>query len=340
MIPLYWDSQVYRDAAATAIQSVWRGCAKRTTLYPILVFKIIQRRAAIALQRWWRYTTRLGRRLRLLADISSVCRSVTSLSLYFDAWVYFQLLRNTQLPPVACSMSLFPECNCELKLSKLGTGFVFVPKDASAIFSPRSGDMLTNSQTITSDNKTRSTKARRRSIFSALERPSLADSSLEESCGKIDANTLPPISSCRVGFPQWFLCGTPVRSSELFDGEFSGDCILHDLVTWECSVSLARMVPPVPVQPTAPPVERTLSLTSKRPLRLLSKTPLPSLSNSSSRASHGTGSAEDAFIRVVQVTFKSVEEARRRCALIMLLTYDKSSWTSATPMPKSMLDKK
>ena len=71
---------------------------------------LIQRRAAVAIQRRWRLGAGLKTRFALLAHLCAAARRVSTSKLYLDAWVFYLLLRQPKLPPVPPRLrAMFPE---------------------------------------------------------------------------------------------------------------------------------------------------------------------------------------------------------------------------------------
>lgn len=109
---ILWGPVVYRNSSAISIQRVYRGYKYRKHMCKLLVDRIIQTRAIMAIQRWWRMTNGLKRRLHLLGLIYQRCHSIHESVLYMDLWVYFLLLRCIKLPINDFSTHLaFPEYN-------------------------------------------------------------------------------------------------------------------------------------------------------------------------------------------------------------------------------------
>jgi hypothetical protein len=104
-----WDNSVKRSAAALKIQSIYRGMTTRKLIIPKLIQMVIRNRAAVVLQRSWRWHSSIGRRLRILSNISNACKRVTDETLYLDAWLFYLLIRHFKLPITNYNTRVFPE---------------------------------------------------------------------------------------------------------------------------------------------------------------------------------------------------------------------------------------
>jgi len=60
------------------IQAMWRGVSQRQLHSKTLLNELLQKRAAVLLQRWWRMRNGLHRRLRMLERVSRMCLKIES----------------------------------------------------------------------------------------------------------------------------------------------------------------------------------------------------------------------------------------------------------------------
>lgn len=119
-LPLFFDSEVMSESSSIEIQRIWRGHASRKARARLLVREHIKRRAAIALQRWWRCQNFLKRRLALLANITNTCREIRSNIVYMDGWIYYKLMRCFQPPENQSVLHGFPEYGGFPVFNKMG----------------------------------------------------------------------------------------------------------------------------------------------------------------------------------------------------------------------------
>mmetsp|Transcript_2159 Transcript_2159/g.4063 ORF Transcript_2159/g.4063 Transcript_2159/m.4063 type:complete len:1370 (-) Transcript_2159:285-4394(-) len=109
-LSVYFDVVLVRNACAIDIQRVWRSFVIRKLVAPMCMTAVINRRSVIVVQRWWKNINNFKRRLNLLRSINLACRSITSPTVFMDAWVYYHLLRCYSRPQYQLdAVSMFPE---------------------------------------------------------------------------------------------------------------------------------------------------------------------------------------------------------------------------------------
>lgn len=101
--------QVVFCAAAVAIQRRWRGSYCRMKMLPLMITNLVEKRAAVLLQRWWRCAVGIKKRFRVLSIVLSAVRRIEGQELFVDALTYFQLLQTKTLPLLSHSVSSYPE---------------------------------------------------------------------------------------------------------------------------------------------------------------------------------------------------------------------------------------
>jgi hypothetical protein len=416
-IPTYWDVEVIRNSAATAIQRIWRGSQPRKRFYPILVMVVLRRRAAVALQRWWRFKSQLWRRLHVLSKVKRVICNITEEVLYLDLWVYYLLLRSpSDCPafPVVCSMSQYPEYRGLVGCCTSKGTFTFLPITSGSYRRELCDDRASN---------------RRKRIPPSIPRCSSGLNVKIVTTTADDDNTptdhMPVQDSSeedeeiRIGFPAWLNLDVAAVPLDEFkkphrQTKYSTYGMLYELVSRDCEASVCRVSfagfdsgvdvvssqPPSPSSPrhaakdtvrlpvmspncrdinkstidmrrfltvtsasnmnispgicasdsaggdTGPTigkdtdVPKTVGTPSKLRLRYLStSSAMPSNRTKRLHCSDNNDTVETNF-RVIRLQFHTVDEARRRAALIMLLTYDPSAWCSVVPMSRSELEKR
>lgn len=108
IIPLYFDTQMKLQSSIIEIQRIWRGYISRKLKSKAFIEKIIEQRARIVIQRWWRYHNNIKRRFDLLRFINLKCHEIKENKLYLDTLVYYQLLRVFHRPEQT-PLNTFPE---------------------------------------------------------------------------------------------------------------------------------------------------------------------------------------------------------------------------------------
>jgi hypothetical protein len=277
-LPLFFDSEVRLESSSVEIQRVWRGHATRKGRARQLVREQIKRRAAITLQRWWRYHNSLKRRLTLLADITNTCRSIRSNVVYIDGWIYYKLMRCFQPPANQSVVYGFPEYG----------GLPVFSKQGKVVIQP-----VSKAQSVPGRTEFNAVKTTSPQPLANYEMGSAANSG-----GNRDIY-VPHVGHLRYCIPQWALW-RPYSQLSPLNAMPSGSCYhqtLTDLISINCEVSVVHF-----------PVWVTNAVTNE------------------------TFVANE--VRVVQMTFASVQEAQVRCAMLMLQTYDAKSHSSISLMTK------
>lgn len=321
----YFENRVWGNAAATLIQSTFRSHRCRRHIGASLVLRVIALRAVILLQRWWRFQNGLQRHLTLLTRISSSCRSLDSTCVYMDAWTFYCLIRVEHLPELPNSLAFFPELRgCPFMLAHGRASFKCLRVDADSKGTPfcdASGDdLLFNSDLSVGDR----CKPNEDDIWrpdSAQARPSPSNGSQDQGENKclrprfhgmgalgtiVDLDTLAaanrdhwkdkpfnPLLKVRFGPPTWVTWApTTVRSGfDAVAARSEPQWALFNLLTINVKVTVERFSPP-------------FTKAEEEMLRLH----IPDTS--------------DFSIKMVKLEFSSLAEARTRCAMVALATYD------------------
>ena len=105
----FYERFVLTVCAAVKIQSVWRGLRCRKQINTFYVQAVIYKRALILIQRWYRYRTGLYHRFTLLKNINIQCKQIISSKLYLDSRLFYCLLREKSLPILTPTMRIMPE---------------------------------------------------------------------------------------------------------------------------------------------------------------------------------------------------------------------------------------
>lgn len=92
-VPNILELHMFRCAAATRVQAVWRGHVSRWNLSAPLASCLILYRAVVCLQRWWRTLSGLGARMRLCRRLWALASAVSCSTLYIELDVFFVLSR-------------------------------------------------------------------------------------------------------------------------------------------------------------------------------------------------------------------------------------------------------
>lgn len=92
-VPYILERHLFRCAAATRLQAAWRGHVLRWNLVDTLASCLIVARAGVCIQRWWRYHTGLGARLRLCRRLWALASVVSTPTLFMELDVFFTLTR-------------------------------------------------------------------------------------------------------------------------------------------------------------------------------------------------------------------------------------------------------
>lgn len=92
-VPYIFPHHLIRCAAATRVQAVWRGYVSRWNVLLPLATCLILERATVCLQRWWRYVTGIGERLRLSRRLWALASAISTPVMYMELDVYFVLTR-------------------------------------------------------------------------------------------------------------------------------------------------------------------------------------------------------------------------------------------------------
>ena len=103
-----WD-QVRYGAAAVAIQRHFRGGYCREKMLPLILKNLLEKRAVVLLQRWWRNLVGIKKRFRILLSILTSVRKIDSATVYLDCLTFFQLLQVKRLTKLCSSVALYPE---------------------------------------------------------------------------------------------------------------------------------------------------------------------------------------------------------------------------------------
>jgi hypothetical protein len=109
LVKLFCEDQLIQIAAANEIKRFWLGRYYRIKLIGIIINRFIEKRAAVALQRWWRNNVGLLRRFRILSRVLSSVRSIHDSTLFIDLITFYQIITKEVLPKVPYSGSLYPE---------------------------------------------------------------------------------------------------------------------------------------------------------------------------------------------------------------------------------------
>jgi hypothetical protein len=120
-IIIYPGTTIVIISAAVAIQATWRSYACRRALRPSLASRVVRRRAAVCLVRWWRATL-LRKRVAMLAGIRAYGCSIDSTELYvrgdvFDAVVSKASAAYASVYDVICLSIVSTGCTCVVTYS-------------------------------------------------------------------------------------------------------------------------------------------------------------------------------------------------------------------------------
>ncbi len=104
-----WDKALDQHLMVLAVQRLWRGYMCRKYTMTIVIDKAISLRRCVYIQRWWRKLQGITRRMKLLARTATACREIITPSIYLDAWIFYVLIRQTSLPKLSSDVCQYPE---------------------------------------------------------------------------------------------------------------------------------------------------------------------------------------------------------------------------------------
>ncbi len=107
MVYVYHDQYVFNHIAATMIQKRFRNNVLRKNMSSALIPKLLQQRAAIAIQRIWRFYRTVIRRLHFLRSVHSQVNGIGNTTLFMDSWLYYIAIRSQYLLPM--TTNCYPE---------------------------------------------------------------------------------------------------------------------------------------------------------------------------------------------------------------------------------------
>lgn len=329
-IAVHWDVLVLRGAAAAEIQRVWRGARRRSVMANMLISILLKRRAAVAVQRWWRYRSTLYRRFQLLSQLSEASAAVTTPFLFLDPWTYYLLIRCRRRCEVPYSMTHFPEFEYDVVFDGHTDDFLFgrriyrkscatdaLPDDQSNCFLTSEPNYQEYGHSSASNNATSQAEALLRQNH-VRHVGSLASDLWVSDLDRVSGRQLE-----RFGLSLWL--GRRIRVLDIDDRRYQhseeDDKIFDELLTRRLQVTLQSIL----YKPSATSNKQNNNSDGRTGSLVVGQGAKLSTSTS-------TVTAIETGYRVVEMKFASLEEARTRCALIMLLTYDASSWSSIRPM--------
>lgn len=318
---IWYDVDVEEEMSAMRLQALWRGVRFRRSNCARVMDKLISRRAAVCVQWWWRYRNGLGRRLSLLRTVRSVCMNITEPALYLDLWSFYWILRQRHLPFLSRALELFPEMR----------GTPHVTAAGRAVMKGLRDDVVNCPQYSAEAAKRVAEAATTAAATSAAS--GLANEN-------VDHRNFNMVNLTRFGLPQW-LPHRPL-SEEFYRGRHT-DGYHKSRYEYEQEYSLyARR------RDMEFPLYDLVSKGAQVNLRPV-KIPLDKASGASAGGKepysrrwyqdglHFSPTDAEADLRVVELTFPSLQEARARAALLVICTYDYLSHSSVIPMPSSVV---
>lgn len=335
---LWFDAAVEEEMSAIRLQALWRGARFRKTNCSRVMGKLLSRRAVVCLQRWWRYRNGLGRRLKLLQTVRSVCLSIQEPVMYLDLWSFYWILRQRHLPFLPPELHLFPEMRGTPHVTASGRAVMKGLRDDVANC-PQYSSEAKRAADAASDIIARDQAG----VVVAVQNDN--DTGKEDKRGGADAGAFAGLETqrmdernynikdrARFGLPQW-LPHRPL-SEEFYRGRHT-DGYHKSRYEYEVEYSLyphrrAKVFPlydlvargvEVNLRPVKIPLDKTAG--GKEPYsRRWYQDGL-----------HFSPTDADADLRVVELTFTSLHEARARAALLVICTYDYLTHSSVLPMP-------
>jgi len=321
-MPIWYDGHVLQNAAAAAIQRVVRGVGARRHWKDILLSRLMRRRAAVCLQRLWRGYCGLKRRFalhRLISTFTGRIAASQKPEFFLDLWVYYALLR--WRGPRAWS--------CGRGAAAAAAGSPLASLGCYPEFHPGVGSSVVRGRTVT-----------------------VAGAGAGAGTGAGAGAT------GRHGCPRWAPWAPPVVSISALAGSgagsgagagagsgaaMTGSHNNHGHLTISPAAGLPAEVNPT--DPLYPAVELLTCCVSVRVVSFL----LPVVA---ATVTGPTGPSHTSLIestpqhrpeqclRMVCLGFSSMQEAKRRAAQLMLLTYDPRSWAGVEPLSATMLSQR
>ena len=338
---IHYDVDVEDAINATRLQALFRGVHTRHVKRSFCVQKILRRRSAVLIQRWWRYNNGLLRRLHLLRDVCATCAAITEPLFYLDLWSFYWLLRQRRLPYISPSLHKFPELRGTPHVTNLGravlkpfAGDAKWQLDPKNMEGPLPHDAARHPQN--EDRRERETvdnNRNRNTVKKNLSNATSDEDTIKFSSWGVQKQTrnFNSREMLRFGVPLWI----PYRpaSEEFYNSRFN-DGIHHDRVSYQAEYMLytSRQEPMYPYYDL---VSKGVSV-RVRPL-LCPRDRQYGGHEPMSRKWYDEGlehaaTDADADIRLVEISCPTLAEARARAVILMLSTYDHLTRTYVEPM--------
>lgn len=160
-VPFVLERHLIRLASATRIQAAWRGRVLRWVLLDTLASCIIVARAGICIQRWWRHQRGLSARLRLCRRLWALATDVSSPTMYVELDVFFALTRGWRVARSEESVVFTFQDGDEVAVVRSTGGLPFDALDSEAIKHVGQGETRTRERHHGDDASGKQTPATR-----------------------------------------------------------------------------------------------------------------------------------------------------------------------------------
>ena len=227
MVYVYHDQHVFNHVAATIIQKRIRNSILRKNMSSALIPKLLQRRAAVAIQRAWRFYRTIVRRLTFLRSVHSQVSGISNTVLFMDSWLYYIAIRSQYLLPV--TTNCYPEFAGVPVISAEGKvafhSFYADHDDNASIVLPVTQGFYYPDGTNSFSDEVDITK-------------------LQENCDNISIGGYisRQAHTHRIGFPSWLCFSLPLaKKNDAITKRCSYSYGIYDILTTDVDVKLASL---------------------------------------------------------------------------------------------------